>query len=61
MNIDHLLRHRVGGAGNLSQVDFELGLRRFKAPQKFKPEKGWTNVTTNKITRKEETIGKILK
>lgn len=43
--IDHLLRKRIGGKGNSSQLQFEVGLRRYKDNLKFKAPKEWSNIT----------------
>ena len=45
-NIDHLLRKRLGGNGNHSQLEFEVGLRRYEGNTDFKPNKQWSNVLT---------------
>lgn len=36
--VDHLLRKRIGGNGNSSQLEFEVGLRRYKQNSHFKPK-----------------------
>lgn len=38
-NVDHLLRKRIGGNGNFSQVEFEIGLRNYQSDSNFKPIK----------------------
>jgi hypothetical protein len=43
-NIDHLLRKRLGGNGNHSQLEFEVTLRSYPTNGTFHPPKNWSNI-----------------
>jgi len=43
-NIDHLLRKRLGGSGNHSQLEFEVGLRGYNPKSGIKHNSQWSNV-----------------
>ena len=60
VEIDHLLRKRIGGNANFSQCEFETGLRGYKPSSEFSPSKPWTNVITEKVHLKKE-LGSIEK
>lgn len=39
-----MFRKRIGGNGNSSQLEFEVGLRQYKDSSQFKPRRQWDNV-----------------